>query len=328
MVFVWMIAPLGLHAKEKLKVYENDLYFQKQILINESYTCQAVHIDRDWLLTAAHCVAPFLPKKDSCYISIIAAQGDLAQVSTVVPCIENKTVFLPNSIIDKKQKKAFPFDLALIHFSPSNADYSYTLNREKLSEEEFQRILEQDERLNKQWDHWRDQLDSERALFPTLYYTPRSWKKKLLTNAIVVPLWQNGVPTSLPNASQVVDVVYIGGKFPSFWSTTGFGVDHGNSGGAVAVLSDDDQPEILGILGIVSAKSFNIMNDQMRQEISKVLPGFGQATEHFFFHGFAEKSSLAFIERTLRSFGDFPTIRKMKEAGQESSLEKIKADDK
>ncbi len=317
MVLIWLTVPLWLHAKGR-KIYdEQNFYFQKQIQINNVETCQAVQIDRDWLLTAAHCVEPF-KKQTSCKIRVIVAQGDLAQASALVPC--SKAV-LPEPIVGKDNKLALPFDLALIPFSAEDEDYEFhTLANEELSPEEFADILEQDERLDGRLSaQWKQRNPSS---FPALY-AYQSSREKLLENVILVPLWEEGSITYKTEASQIV---YIGGKFPSLWATKGFGVENGNSGGAVAVVLPNGK---LGILGIVYAKSVNPADEKMRQEIAEMLPGFEQTDEYFFFHGFADKTTLPFIKSTIRS-GNSPTIKKIKEVPTnllepETSFKKIKA---
>ena len=307
MVFVWIFAPLGLMAEE---YGEKDFYFQKQIWINDTETCQAVQIDRDWLLTAAHCVAPF-QKRPSCRIRVVIAQGDFAQASTIVSCAE---AVLPAPILDRNRQPSLPFDLALIPFSPAEEDCEFhTIEGKKISADAFEDELGKDPILRYQWDK------RNTSSFPALY-TYRSAKEKLLENVIIVPLWADGEFSSLGASSQIV---YIGGKFPSLWSTRGFGVDHGNSGGAVVVVLPNHE---LGILGIVSAKSVNIMDDEMRQGISQVLPGFEQAKEHFFFYGFADKDSLSFIKSVLRPLA----VKKIREVPvnllePQPALKKIKA---
>ena len=123
-----------------------------------------------------------------------------------------------------------------------------------------------------------------------------------LKQNLIVPRWNFGQLVSFSNPQ---NVLYFGEK-KSVWAADGFGVDHGNSGGAV-VLEDG------GILGIATAK----MDNQLPSDVRKEFPKFGQAYEFFIFNGFAPKTTLPFIEKTMLKFGDRPRTKKL------GTLEKV-----
>ena len=95
-------------------------------------------------------------------------------------------------------------------------------------------------------------------------------------------------------------VLYFGER-ASLWGADGFGVDHGNSGGAV-VLADG------GVVGVATAKKDNNLPSDVRQ----AFPKFGQAEDFFLFTGFAPKTTLKFIQQTLLRFGDRPRTQKLR----------------
>jgi hypothetical protein len=95
-------------------------------------------------------------------------------------------------------------------------------------------------------------------------------------------------------------VLYFGRK-QALWGADGFGVDHGNSGGAVVLENG-------GIVGIATAK----IDNNLPSEVKQVFPTFGQANEFFLFNGFAPKTTFAFIEKTMARFGDRPVTKKLR----------------
>lgn len=286
-----VVSSFPLAAKTVLD--ERNFYFQKQIFINEQAlsgdekgTCQAVQLERNWFLTAAHCVAPFMDSSD-CRIRIVMARGDLGEASAVIPC---SSASLPPQVMNKDKGPILPFDMALLHVPGDIAYEYYTLGGEPLSEGEFNSLLRQDDRLRAQWKA------RTRQKYPVLY-TYQDDQGKLLLNSILVPLWKKGEASYL--SSEDESVLYLGKNLPTVWVTDSFGVTNGNSGGAVMVVLPHGK---LGLLGIVSAKEMQNFPPQLVEEIHQDVPRFGNAGESFLFNGFADDYTLRFIRQTLGAY--------------------------
>ncbi len=288
------------------EVYADDFTFQKTILINDNFSCQAVQIHKDWLLTAAHCVAPFV-HKTPCYVRVIAAQGSTAKASAVLSCTE---VSIPNEV-DTNGQTHILWDMALIHYPVGEVTYEFhDAENNAISTDGFTKALQHDSLLRTQW---KERVSKH---LPQLY-TYQSNAGKILQNGLLVPRWTGEQLTYLTSPQTVL---YLGQK-QAVWTTVGFGVNHGNSGGAVLALREHGRPVLIGI---VSAKQENTLSESAKQQF----PQFAQAEEFFIFTGFSDKTTLAFIKRTLAQYHDFISVKKIRkvldEQGNETSYLKAK----
>ncbi len=300
------------------EVFADDYMFQKQIHINDNYSCQAIRIHPNWLLTAGHCVAPFI-HKSSCSIRLIVARGNKAQASLVKDCSQ---VFVPKAIAPDEQSQ-LSWDMALIRFPLPSQDMGndkememyefHTLDGDFLQVDEFEEILEQDPSLYTQWNarHSQD--------FPLIYTYERE-HGKFLQNRLLVPRWGDGgmtyekSPKLKKTDSQSEDydkqVAYLGNN-GSLWESVGFNVEKGNSGGAVVALRPGKKPALIGIVsaggenpGTSSKESKESKESKKLNESKKALPEVAQAKEVFVFTGFSRKTTVRFIEKTLNQFAD------------------------
>ena len=275
-------------AAEAATVFADDYVFQKQLIINGNSTCQAFRIHANWFATAAHCVDSCV-FGGTCDIRILLAQG---AVSASVR-VDKRDIFVPKQYrtVDAQKRVSTHknWDVALIRFQPQEYHYEFAEGGNATSEE-FNQAVQGSRSLRAQW---KGALNPS---IPVLYSYGGDTLMTLKQN-IIVPRWNFGQMQSFSNPQTVL---YFGEK-KSIWAADGFGVDHGNSGGAV-VLDDG------GVIGISTAK----MDNQLPTEVRQAFPQFGQAYEFFIFNGFAPQTTLKFIEKTMQRYGDRPRVRRLK----------------
>ncbi len=270
------------------EIYADDYTFQKQLIINTNHTCQAFRIHPNWFVTAAHCVEQ-CADGGRCQVKIMLAQGPV-NVSYTVP---SRDIFMPKEYrtVDKLQKITTHknWDVALLHYQPEEYTYEFPEGG-MATETEFEQALAQSHSLRMQWK------GATHPKIPVLYIYGGEDLMTLKSN-IIVPRWNFGQMESFSNPKTVL---YFGRK-QALWGADGFGVDHGNSGGAVVLENG-------GIVGIATAK----IDNNLPSEVKQVFPTFGQANEFFLFNGFAPKTTFAFIEKTMARFGDKPVTKKLR----------------
>lgn len=275
-------------AVQAAPVLANDYAYQKQLTMPGKKTCQTFRIHENWFATAAHCV-DMCVFDGQCDIKILLAQGP---VSASVQ-VDKRDIFIPKpyrTVDAKKRVSTHKFwDVALIHYQPQEYHYQFAQGGTATAEE-FNEAVKESLSLYVQWQ------GAIKPQIPVLY-TYGGENLMTLPQNIIVPRWNFGQMQSLSNPQSVL---YFGeGK--SLWASDGFGVQEGNSGGAV-VLEDG------GIVGIATAK----MDNHLPAEVRAAFPKFGQAYEFFVFNGFAPQTTLKFIEKTMRRFGDRPRVQKLK----------------
>ena len=284
LLFCGFLSAAG-HAAE---VFADDYVYQKQLIINRNATCQAFRIHANWFATAAHCVDACV-FDGLCNIKILLAQGPVSASARV----SKQDIFVPKeyrTVDAQKRVSTHKFwDVALIRYLAQEYDYEFAEGGSATAAE-FEQALKQSRSLRVQWQ------GAVRPQIPALYSYDGEELMQLKQN-ILVPRWNFGRMESFSNPQTVL---YFGDK-KSLWGADGFGVDHGNSGGAV-VLEDG------GIVGIATAK----MDNQLPADVRKEFPKFGQAYEFFVFNGFAPKTTLKFIDKTMRRFGDRPRVKKLR----------------
>ncbi len=269
------------------EIFADDYTFQKQIIVNNKHTCQAFRIHRNWFATAAHCVDVCIG--GSCQVKILLAQGPV-NASAVVGA---RDVFVPKQYrtVDAKQRVGTHknWDVALLHYQPE--EYLYEFPEGGMATlEEFNQALKESRGLRAQW---------KGAINPDIpvLYTYGGGELMTLEHNLIVPRWNFGQMQSFSNPQTVL---YFGEK-QALWGADGFGVDHGNSGGAVVLDSG-------GIVGIATA----IMDNQLPADVRQAFPKFGQAHDFFLFNGFSPKTTLKFMEQTMARYGDRPVTKKLK----------------
>ena len=268
-------------------VFADDFAFQKQLVINQNQTCQAFRIHEHWFATAAHCVQMCTPGS-ACDVRILLAYGP---VSASV-AVSAREVFIPKQYrtVNAQQRVTTHknWDVALIHYQPEQYQYTFAEGGTATAEE-FNQALIHSRSLRVQWQ------GAVKPQIPVLYAYGGAGVMMLKQN-IFVPRWDWGQMQSFSNPQTVL---YFGDK-QALWGADGFGVDHGNSGGAVVLENG-------GIVGIATAK----MNNNLPADVRREFPKFGQAHGFFVFNGFAPQTTLKFIEKTMLRFGDRPTVKKL-----------------
>ncbi len=273
-------------------IFADDYTFQKQIIVSnadDTVTCQAFRIHQNWFATAAHCVKMCVASAKGCRTKIYLARGEVNAFVTVDP----RRIFIPKQyrkldakgqmLADKK------WDVALIHYEPDEYLYEFAQGG-MATESEFAAALQEDPNLKTQW------RGAKNPKIPALYIYGGDELKTLKSN-IIVPRWENGRMSVFENPKSVL---YFGNN-QAVWGSEGFGVDHGNSGGAV-VLEDG------GVMGIATAK----LDQKLPPDVQSAFPNFGQTDESFVFNGFAPHTTFSFIKKTMARFGDRPVTQKFR----------------
>ena len=269
-------------------VYADDYLYQKQIYINDQYSCQAVRIHQNWLLTSAHCVKQYF-NKPSCSIRVMVAEGRNASASVLKESCDEVYIHTEQT---EDQKTQLVWDLALIRFTMPQSEDEYEFHDKDgnmIPKDEFKKELAMDSSLRIPWKGRFPRV------FPSLYMY-KNQHGKFLRNKLLVPRWTNGVFTYLDSTGRVA---YLGGK-ENLWVTPGFGVEKGNSGGAVLAMRKHKQPVLIGI---VTAKEDN--RDTFSEENKQWVPDLAKAKELFIFTGFGQDTTAKFILNTLARFGDY-----------------------
>lgn len=279
-----LLAAVTVHAAT---VYADDYTYQKQLIMNGTETCQAFRIHKDWFATAAHCV-DMCVFNGACNIQILLAQGPI----NVSAKVDKRDIFIPKqyrTVDEKKRVTTHKFwDVALIHYRPQEYHYQFAEGGTATAEE-FMQAVRHSRGLRVQWQ------GAVNPKIPTLYSYDGEEVMTLPQN-LIVPRWNFG---QMQHFSNPQTVLYFG-ENKSLWGADGFGVDHGNSGGAV-VLDDG------GVVGIATAK----MDNNLPADVRQAFPKFGQTYEFFVFNGFAPQTTLKFMEKTMRKFGDRPHVKKL-----------------
>ncbi len=268
-------------------VYADDYVFQKQIIINGKHTCQAFFIHPNWLATSAHCVEDCLGN-GPCQVKILLAQGPVNASAMV----GKHDVFVPKEYrtVDAQQRVSTHknWDVALLYYQPDEFIYEFPEGG-MATAEEFSQAVKSSRSLRLQWK------GTTRPEIPVLY-TYGGNDLMTLKDNLIVPRWNFGQMESFSNPQTVL---YFGEK-QALWGADGFGVDHGNSGGAVVLENG-------GVVGIATAK----MDNQLPAEVRQAFPTFGQSHDFFLFNGFSPKTTLLFIEKTMARFGDRIRTKKL-----------------
>lgn len=293
---LWVCTAAAVHAAP---VFADDYTYQKQIFVNNTHTCQAFRIHENWFVTAAHCVDVCFSGR--CQVKIVLAWGPVSAFAI----LENGDVFIPTEYrkVDTQARVSTHknWDVALLHYQPGEGDIVYEYQEGGNAEsDDFKEALKRSSNLRVQWE------GAERPQIPVLY--TYGGEEEMTLNRkednLIVPLWGYG---QMQWFSEPDAVLYFGKK-QALWGSTGFGVEHGNSGGAVVL-------EGKGIIGI----AVGIKDNDLPQYVRDVYPVFGQAKSYFLFNGFAPKTTLAFIRQTMAYYGDKPRMKKLKRVKPQAS---------
>ncbi len=262
--------------------------FQHQLIMNNNAVCQAFRIHENWFATAAHCVDMCF-FDGQCDIRLMLAQGPVNAYVQLDP----DDIKIPKNYreVDKQGNVRTHkyWDIALLHYRPGEVLYEFP-GGEEADADDFKQALKTSRSLRVQWQ------GAVNPKIPVLYAYDGKDIMTLKEN-IHVPLWDLGQWQSY---SDPQSVLYFG-ENQSLWAADGFGVDSGNSGGAV--LTDDG-----GVIGIATAK----MNNNLPPDVRQIFPQFGQAYDFFIFNGFAPRTTLKFIQNTMGRFGNRPRVKRLR----------------
>lgn len=237
------------------------------------YTCQAVRIRPQWLLTAAHCVYEACHGKSGvlpCTVEVTLAEAELRERARVSNTTAAQNVFIYGGFAPG-QNRISSLDVALIRLDPQNATYAY----EKWDEEG----QHWEEISQKQFDaklFRSPETKAQRSAFNPRLISAANLASSRLLPQIVVPLITNGEVSYLISPSQ--DVFYV--QELQHFISPGFGVRRGNSGGGVFTAQGD-------VAGLVSSLVYSrdgsaaFQNDE-----GKTVLTLKDARDYFLFTGF------------------------------------------
>lgn len=268
---------------EGAEFFSDDFVSQKEFWINNRATCQAVRIHQNWFLTAAHCVEACRHK--SCNLRILLAVGKVSAYAE----LSSSDVFIPKQYNEGKSAGTVLWDMALLHYKPTSYTFVSAENG-PVDMETFSKAMKTDPDLKAQWKGAQ-----KPDVRPLVVYSGQELMH--LPENIVVPRWTRGDLTYFSNPKYIL----YAGQRQALWISDGFGVDHGNSGGAVE-LADS-----LGILGVVSARKDNDLPADVRREF----PEFGQSGEFFMFTGVSKRTTWPFVRDTMARYGDSVKTQKL-----------------
>ena len=287
---------LGYGQEEPAKVREDAFLIQKEIAVWRTdktensrvpvYSCQALRIDTNWFLTAAHCVYASCKGSLPCTVQITMAEGELNQSVRIYHSTASPHVFIYEGFFPG-QNRISSVDVALIHLDPQTAEYAYRAFDKgawhNINQKQFNKLLPNSPETKAQLNAVGRRLVGV-ANLSNARFLPQ----------LAVPRITDGDVSYLLSPSR--DVFFV--QQLQHFISPGFGVRQGNSGGGVFTTQGD-------LVGLVSSLvyapdgSASFQNDE-----GKTLYTLQNASELFFFTGF-NGSTLNFIHNRIPSL---PTI--------------------
>ncbi len=270
-------------VQKEIEIWRTDLAASSKLPI---YNCQAVQIDPNWFLTAAHCVYPACKGSLPCTVQLTLAEGEMRQQVRVYHSNNSPHVFIYPGFFPG-QNRISSVDVALIRLDPQQATYSHTTWQEdqwvKISPEQFRKQLKFSPETKAQLATKSVRLISV-ANVPNVHFLQR----------IVVPRMTSGSLSYLVDPS--TEVYYISSL--QHFVSPGFGVRRGNSGGGVFTENGD-------LAGIVSSLLYSKDGSaSFQDDEGKTLLTLRNANDYFLFAGF-NASTLNFIRNHI------PNLRTM-----------------
>ena len=266
-------------GQEETPINENAFLVQKEIFILPAsergkdyglqYACQAVRLNEQWFLTAAHCVYSACNGTKSCDVEIVLAEAELKAVARVSHNAVDQRVFAYPGF-RSGQNRISGLDVALIKMDASASEIAYAKpdgagGWTRISEWEFKRLL-------RSAPETRAQIQAMNPLFINSANAPTSELKTQL----VVPKIVHGEVRYL--SGPVRGAYYI--KQLEHFISPDFGVRQGNSGGGVFTASGE-------LVGIVSARVYNKDGSaSFYDEQGKLSLTLDNASHYFLFAGF------------------------------------------
>lgn len=235
---------------------------------NTEAKCQATRLNRDWFLTAAHCVKPLCD--DECVVS--AKLLTLPKYRLDIQTSHNNSS--PTVLVHERtaiNKNEAGYDMALINFKPASSEYSY-------KDLENGYLIRKDEFLEKIPYNQKEYKEAlEGTNFPTLLILKAETPKMLNRAIAVASVWdtQREIKGSYGSVFFSPKQHYI--------YTPNFGIRQGISGSGVFTNTGE-------LVGVVSSTA------DLVREISDTTGQQRQQAAFSFFSSFDEYS-LNFIRR-------------------------------
>ena len=259
------------------RVNESAFLVQKEIFILPAaergkdyglqYACQAVRLDEQWFLTAAHCVYGACTGTKDCDVEIVLAEAELKAVARVSHSVTDKRVFIYNGF-RPGQNRVSGLDVALIKMDKS-AEIAYAVPTDggwvRVEPSEFNRRL-------RNAPETRAQLYAMNPLFVDAANAPTS----RLNAQFAVPKVVHGEVAYL--TGPLSGSYYV--KELQHFISPDFGVRQGNSGGGVFTVNGD-------LVGIVSARIYDADGSaSFYDDKGRLTLTLGNAAHYFLFAGF------------------------------------------
>lgn len=272
--------------QKEIEVWRTDLAATSNVPV---YSCQALRIHPNWLLTAAHCVYAACKDTLPCTVQVTLAEGELREQVRIYHTTAAKRVFIYEGFFPG-QNRISSTDAALIKLDPAAADYSFEIwnadksRWDKISASQFEKLLPSSPETKAQLNAAGARLVSA-ANISNARFLPQ----------LVVPRMTQG---SLSYLVEPVREVFFVRSLRHFISP-GFGVQRGNSGGGVFTAQGD-------LVGLVSSLLYaRDGSASFQNEEGKTVLTLKQASDYFLFTGF-NGSTLNFIRNRvpgLRTIG-------------------------
>lgn len=264
-------------VQKEIQIWRTDLEASSKLPI---YTCQAVQLDEQWFLTAAHCVYPACHGSLSCTVQIRLAQGELRKQARVQHSNNQPSVFIYPGFFPG-QNRISSVDVALIKLTEAEASFSYEAWQEgqwtPITEKTFQKRLKLAPETKSQLATRSVRLVSSANLPNSIFLSP-----------IVVPKMKEGLLSYLISPSR--DIYFV--QRLQHFVTPGFGVRRGNSGGGVFTANGD-------LVGLVSSLLFTPDGSaSFQDDEGKTVLTLRHASSYFLFTGF-NGATLNFIRNKM-----------------------------
>lgn len=233
-VFLFLIsALLPLNAQKYLDVREYNNTYEIHVYkkgSNKTAKCQAVRLNKDWFITAAHCFTPICDS--SCEVKArLAETKDYALEMITEHTSSNKAAFLHS----KSKEDQISYDIALLTFKPEKTTYHYKdkKNFQLLKKEDFFAKLNAPQKLE-----FKEAIDG--VNFPTILELKTKTPKVLNRILAVASVWDG--QKEILNSE---DYVFYSPS-NNYIYTNNFGIRQGISGSGVMTNTGE-------LIGIVSA---------------------------------------------------------------------------
>ena len=267
----------ALLVQKEIQVWRTDLAASSKLPI---YNCQAVQLDKDWLLTSAHCVYTACNASLPCTVQITLAEGELRKLAQISHSNNSQSVFIYPGFFPG-QNRISSVDIALIHLGSSSTRYAYQMLQEgqwtSISESAFKKQLK-----------FAPETKAQLATRSVRLVSSANLPNSLFLPKLVVPKMTAG------NLSYVVSAPaqsYFVAPLQHFISPD-LGVRRGNSGGGVFTPQGD-------LAGLVSSLFFTQDgNASFQNDEGNAVLTLQNARDYFLFTGF-NGATLNFIRNRM-----------------------------